>query len=242
MTSKPSSGHIYIGTSGFSYDPWADGVFYPKGLPRKEWLPFYASQFGSVELNLTFQKLPEKESFVQWQTQVPPEFRFSMKGYQYITHLKKLTGVSEPLRLLMDRVTKLKENLSCILWEIPPLPSTRMKLLEGFFQHLKKYPHIRHAFEIKDPAFPLPETIALLAENGMTLAHESSWDENEAPLQSLPFRYLRESGKGNLKILASKVGEISREGKDCYVYFYSDEGDQALRSARELTHLLQNPS
>src|SRR3989337_1088114 len=103
MTPTPQKDSLYIGTGGFSYDHWADGVFYPKDLSRKEWLPFYASQYNSVELNMTFFKVPEKESFVEWQAQVPPEFRFSVKGYNYITHLKKLTGVSEPLRFFMDR-------------------------------------------------------------------------------------------------------------------------------------------
>src|SRR4030095_15475607 len=151
-------GSLYIGTSGFSHDAWAQGLFYPKDLSRKEWFPFYASRFNSVELNLTFQKVPEKEVFVEWQSQVSQDFKFSLKGFQYITHVKKLTGVSEPLRLFMDRVLKLKGNLACLFWEIPVLGPDRRKLFEGFLNHLKKYPQARHVFEWKDPS-PLPSEL-----------------------------------------------------------------------------------
>lgn len=29
-----SRGKAYIGTSGYSYEHWADDIFYPKGLPK----------------------------------------------------------------------------------------------------------------------------------------------------------------------------------------------------------------
>ena len=39
---------IRIGTSGFSYDDWI-GPFYPKGLPAREQLAFYAREFSWCE-------------------------------------------------------------------------------------------------------------------------------------------------------------------------------------------------
>ena len=48
---------LRIGTSGFSYAHWR-GVFYPMDLPEKRWLEFYAEAFDTVELNVTFYRLP----------------------------------------------------------------------------------------------------------------------------------------------------------------------------------------
>ncbi len=56
----------FVGTSGWSYTHWGGGVFYPKGLPTREWLPFYAQHFPTVEINSSFYRLPRKEVFSRW--------------------------------------------------------------------------------------------------------------------------------------------------------------------------------
>ncbi|MBM4056082.1 MAG: hypothetical protein FJ264_15725 [Planctomycetes bacterium] len=33
---------IFVGTSGFTYDHWGDGVFYPEGLSKHKWLEYYS--------------------------------------------------------------------------------------------------------------------------------------------------------------------------------------------------------
>src|SRR6185437_6020625 len=48
---------VLIGTSGWHYDSWR-GPFFPKGLPLKAQLQFYASQFSSAELNGVFYRTP----------------------------------------------------------------------------------------------------------------------------------------------------------------------------------------
>jgi uncharacterized protein YecE (DUF72 family) len=39
---------VLIGTSGWHYDSWR-GPFFPKGLPIKNQLQYYASQFTTAE-------------------------------------------------------------------------------------------------------------------------------------------------------------------------------------------------
>ncbi len=48
---------IRIGTAGFSYRDCA-GPFYPRGLPQNNWLAYYARDFLTVQLNVTFYRLP----------------------------------------------------------------------------------------------------------------------------------------------------------------------------------------
>src|SRR6202008_1270941 len=40
---------IHVGTSGWQYADWRGGAFYPKSLPQREWLSFYATRFSTVE-------------------------------------------------------------------------------------------------------------------------------------------------------------------------------------------------
>jgi hypothetical protein len=62
----PNSGSrtsLFIGTSGYNYPHWWNGIFYPRDLPQRRWLEFYAKHLDSVELNVSFYRLPKKETF-----------------------------------------------------------------------------------------------------------------------------------------------------------------------------------
>ncbi len=71
---------IFIGTSGYNYPHWWNGVFYPSDLPQKKWLEFYAEYFDTVELNVSFYRLPKKEVFEGWYKRTPKRFFFAVKG------------------------------------------------------------------------------------------------------------------------------------------------------------------
>lgn len=60
----------YIGTSGYLYDHWA-GVFYPQDLPQSKWFLHYIKYFDTVELNVSFYRLPTKAAFEGWYKKTP---------------------------------------------------------------------------------------------------------------------------------------------------------------------------
>jgi uncharacterized protein YecE (DUF72 family) len=64
-------GTLYLGTSGFAYDEWMHGVFYPEGLKARERLAYYASRFPSVEINYTFRRFPTEKTLTTWREQTP---------------------------------------------------------------------------------------------------------------------------------------------------------------------------
>ena len=43
---------IHLGASGFNYNDWV-GNFYPVGVPKREWLAYYAREFNTSEINST---------------------------------------------------------------------------------------------------------------------------------------------------------------------------------------------
>src|ERR1700757_2775663 len=87
---------IYIGMSGWTFPGWRGG-FYPKGLVHKKELEYASRQVNSIEINGTFYSLQKPESFQKWHDETPEDFVFSVKGPRYITHIRRLKEVEEPL-------------------------------------------------------------------------------------------------------------------------------------------------
>ena len=44
------SGRLLVGTSGWNYKHWANGVFYPPGVKPAQWLDHYTQFFPTVEV------------------------------------------------------------------------------------------------------------------------------------------------------------------------------------------------
>ncbi len=125
----------YIGCSGFQYDGWK-GEFYPFDLVKKEWLAFYAHHFNSVEINNTFYSLPKKAVLKNWYDQVPGNFKFTLKGSRYLTHLKKLNNPEKSLSNFYYAIQILDGKLGCILWQLPANLHENTEKLENFCKAL----------------------------------------------------------------------------------------------------------
>ncbi len=80
---------ILIGCSGWSYDDWV-GRFYPIDLAKhkEEWLRYYASYFGTVEINSTFYRPPTEFIVSSWIKKglALKNFEYSVKMPQLVTH------------------------------------------------------------------------------------------------------------------------------------------------------------
>lgn len=114
---------ILIGTSGWGYDEWA-GTFYPKGLAKDDYLPFYSKIFYTNEINTTFYNIPSQWVVSNWVKKTPKDFLFSAKIPQTITHDCKLdvNKCMEPLEeylKAMDPLVKAKK-LWALLIQLPP--------------------------------------------------------------------------------------------------------------------------
>ncbi len=102
---------LLIGTSGWHYDLWR-GPFFPKGLPIKNQLQYYASQFSTTELNGVFYRIPSPEAVQNWREQTGKDFVFAWKASKYITHWKRLSpDLESSLALQEDRVSLLGDKL-----------------------------------------------------------------------------------------------------------------------------------
>src|SRR6187200_1013376 len=117
-----NQGRVLIGCSGWNYDHWRNGVFYPPRLPAKAWLAFYAERFRTVEVNATFYRLPRRDTVARWVEETPDDFVFAVKVSRYLTHVVRLRDAAEHLGLLLDRIEPLARSpkLGPLLWQLPP--------------------------------------------------------------------------------------------------------------------------
>jgi uncharacterized protein YecE (DUF72 family) len=244
---------LYIGTSGFSYKHWTGGVFYPEGLPQKSWLEYYSSQFDTVELNVTFYRLPTEAAFDAWLERTPKKFAFVLKGSRFITHLRALEDCEEPLAAFFKRASRLKDKLKVVLWQLPPNRKLELSRLEKFVKLLgKRYPKTLHAFEFREESWLCTEVFELLRQSGMTLCRaDYPFGEEDLP-DNFPFIYLRRHGTtaiygGNysddqLKADARQIRKWLKSDRDVFVYFNNDIGGYAAHNARTLKQLLKKKS
>lgn len=186
----------YIGCSGYYYKHWI-GLFYPEDLPKYKWLPFYAEHFRTVEINSSFYHMPKDSAVTNWYKITPPDFVFTLKGYRYITHLKKLVIDEKVIQLLADFQQKaylLKEKLGCILWQLPASVKVNLQKLEDFCKILDR--GIPQVFEFRHSSWFVPEVFSLLKEYNCSLCMLSApGNLPEMVYATSDIAYLRFHGK-----------------------------------------------
>jgi uncharacterized protein YecE (DUF72 family) len=246
---------VFVGTSGYNYRHWWNGVFYPKTVPQKGWLEFYSQFFETVELNVTFYRLPNRKTFEGWYQRTPGNFLFSIKGSRFITHVKRLKDCQEPLEAFFDHALGLKEKLNVILWQLPPtfkLNLARVRefcsLLGGIFASNP----VRQAFEFRHGSWFCPEVYGILEKHNFSLclAHSSVLPSVERT--TAEFVYIRFHGgeslygsnysEGELRDWSERIGGWHKEGLDVYSYFNNDAFGFAVKNALTLRELLNSIS
>ncbi|MFC1933750.1 DUF72 domain-containing protein [Chloroflexota bacterium] len=108
---------IYFGTSGFSYDDWV-GHFYPLGMPKREWLTYYAREFNTCEINSTFYALPKPSNLKAMVDKTDEGFLFSIKANQEMTHRREDTSVFRTFCQVLEPVVS-AGKLGGILAQFP---------------------------------------------------------------------------------------------------------------------------
>lgn len=237
---------LFIGTSGWNYSHW-QGIFYPRDLTQTRWLEYYTGFFNSVELNVTFYRLVSEATFKNWHKRTPKDFHFVVKGSKFITHIKKLKSVKEPLNLFIGNAVCLKEKLAALLWQLPPSLKKDLKRLEGFLKLLSKT-KIRQAFEFRNNTWFDKDTYELLKKYNMCLCIAQSSRFPCIKEITADFLYLRFHGAKALYSSNYSNKELKdwsyfakrSKCKDIFAFFNNDAHGYALKNALTFRKLLEN--
>lgn len=241
------SNRIHIGTSGWHYDHWR-GPFYPQDLPAREMLPFYAKRFGTAEINNSFYRLPQENTFVSWRKTVSKDFIFAIKASRFITHMKKLKDPKEPLGRFLERALNLEEKLGPVLFQLPPHWKCNTERLEAFLAVLGK--DCRSAFEFRDPSWFNEAVYALLSEAGAAFCIYDLDGHLSPKIVTAPFVYVRlhgpdgpYQGRYDESTLAGWAGAFAawvRQGREIFCYFDNDEAGYAACNAQRLQEMISD--
>jgi uncharacterized protein YecE (DUF72 family) len=236
---------IYIGTSGWYYDHW-ENTFYPEDTAPLERLPYYATQFGTVEINNTFYHLPLEKSVENWYQKVPKNFIFSVKASRYITHLKRLRDPVESTKYFFERLKPLKEKMGPILFQLPPSFKKELERLEEFLSCLEKG---LHTFEFRHSSWYSDDTYDLLKRYSAALCITDLKGKLSPEEVTSKFVYIRlhgpqapaytgSYGPEKLKAWKKRIEKWSDQKLAVYCYFDNDEKSFATQDARELLRQL----
>jgi uncharacterized protein YecE (DUF72 family) len=241
---------IRIGCSGWNYDHWRNGVFYPPRCPPQKWLEFYSRHFDTVEVNATFYRLPRREAVAKWVAGSPPNFLFAVKMSRYVTHIKRLLDLGSGVQIFYDRIGPLARSpkFGPTLWQ---LPRSFRRDDERLAAALRALPPGRHCFEFRHESWFVPEVTAMLREHRAALV---IGDHPQRPFQTLEltadwtfvrFHAGSRGRRGNysrseLEEWAQRFEDWRRE-IDVFAYFNNDWEGFAIRNALKLKELCGIP-
>ena len=254
-----TQGSIRTGTAGWVFEPWR-GTFFPEGLVQKKELAYASSRLGSIEINATFRANQKPESFAKWAGEASRDgFIFSIKGPQLVTHIKRLKNCETELaNFFASGPLALGARLGPFVWQLPPNLSYDRSVLSAFLsmlprttpdyvelagkadERLKSTPFldttgvgpIRHAIEMRNASFDVPEVNALLAEHNVARVIADT-AENPSRELTADFAYCRLQGPArddaqgylvdDIADWANTVKAWAEAGKDVFAYFVHED-------------------
>ncbi|HVF87387.1 MAG TPA: DUF72 domain-containing protein [Pyrinomonadaceae bacterium] len=267
MSIPSKDGDIQIGCQGWKYADWvtpaagAAEVFYPRGTRATEMLEVYARAFGTVEVDSTFYAVPTASAIDGWLKCTPPNFTFSLKLPQTITHENALRGAAakKVLTEFCARACALESKLASVLIQLPPQFTATPENFRAVAEFLPLLPSdIRFGVEFRDRDWFNEKTVELLARYNVAPALvEGMWVESErvwrvAEDWSGDFAYVRWMGERdltrfdivrrardeNLRAWGVVLANLSKRVPRVYAYFSNFYEGHAPASANKLKGLL----
>ena len=241
---------LLIGTSGWTYASWK-GPFYPKNLPSRDYLGFYAAEFPTTEVNYSFYHLPKPSTYERWRILVPDGFVFAVKASRFITHIKRLDDVADAWRTFLQNASVLGPHLGPILFQFPPSFRVDQDKLRSFLSMVqetasKSHP-LRLVCEFRHDSWFTDHTYRLLQRHGVALCIADGAKYARRDVITADFAYIRYHGRNKmfasdytdeeLSEEAARIRRYRQEGLDVYVYFNNDALGYAVKNARSLRTL-----
>jgi uncharacterized protein YecE (DUF72 family) len=156
---------IRAGIGGWTFEPWRGGNFYPKGLAKTRELSFASEQLNAIEINATYHRTQTPASFRKWAAETPDGFVFAVKASRFATNRRVLAEARPSVeQFLSSGITELGAKLGPILWQFAPTKKFDVDDFENFLALLPREKAgivLRHAIEVRNDSFLVPEFIAL---------------------------------------------------------------------------------
>jgi len=238
---QSSPGGIYVGCSGWAYATWKLG-FYPATVPAKKFLEYYATQLNSVEVNYTFRSLPSATTIDSWLAATGPDFRFSFKAPQRITHISRLSNCGAALATFAGSIQPVIETkrFGVVLFQLPPNFKADSERLASFLEEAASI-HLRLAFEFRHESWFADEIYSVLRKHNAALCVAESDELITPDVRTADFACYRlrksDYSESQIHAVCERLRESAQSG-DVFAYFkHEDEPTGALRAAAVMKRL-----
>ncbi len=192
---------LYIGCAGWECKDWI-GLFYPKKLPSRDHLEFYAKFFNVLEINSTFYNLPSEQVIMSWSNAVPDDFLYLIKMWRNISHDFDSLDFHERMDIFFERFRPLEDKIFGYLLQLPPWFKHSDKYLEKVKGFIRNHPSQKFLIlEFRDNSWFKTELISQFYSEKNTII-STTYLENLIPFYypNQQFYYIRLIGDRQLKI------------------------------------------
>lgn len=238
------SGRTYIGCSGWYYWHWK-GHFYPADTPSNEMFNIYQSNFKTVELNAPFYSWPTIAAVKTWIRQAKPDFVYTVKVSELITHVKRFEGTETLVDDFAYIADLLGQQMGCFLFQLPPSVRYSVETLHSILSQLD--PSRRNVIEFRHKswwnedvfdAFRAAKAI-FCSCSGPRLPDElvRTTDDIYVRFHGTNQWYRHDYSDEELIVWANRIRASG--AKTTWVYFNNDRDGHSIKNAKRLAELLK---
>ncbi|MDL2186371.1 DUF72 domain-containing protein [Pseudomonas sp. ChxA] len=222
---------LYVGCAGWS-------------LPRAHWPDFtgegthlqrYASRFNAVEINSSFYRPHQPNTYKRWAQSVPPGFRFSVKVPKVITHELRLQHCETALDEFLEQCVHLGEQLGCLLIQLPPSLRYEPRVASVFFTALRRrfagavVLEPRHASWLEAQALLVDLQIGRVTADPAVLDASAGWQGVQYwRLHGSPRIYHSAYGPQRVQALAEQLSQFAEAGIPAWCIFDNTASGHAV--------------
>ena len=228
---------LYAGTSGWAYPSWKPR-FYPAKLASGKFLNHYASRLNTVEVNYTFRHFATEKTQTNWNACTPPDFKFSIKAHQNITHVRRLRDAAEITRSFLASLQPLASagKIAMVLFQLPPFLKADAPLLTDFLSSLPKGG--RFSFEFRHASWFNEQIYDVLRQTNAALCLAENEKLETPNVVTADFCYYRlrkpEYSTEERQRYKETFRRQMEQGHDVFVYFKHEDTPEGAFYAEEM--------
>ena len=204
---------IRLGTSSWSAKGWV-GSFYPDGMKAADFLSYYATRWGCVEVDSTYYAVPRRDVVRRWASVVPDGFTMAAKFPRSIVHAGQGPRPDGPRILIgedarrdtdqfLSAISLLGDRCGPLLLQFPYFnrqafssPAPFLDRLQGYLDGLPS--DFRYAVEVRNRGWIGSELLDALRSRGVSIVwadlpyvpHPDAWPGDLDPVTA-DFAYVR---------------------------------------------------
>lgn len=190
--------------------------------------------------------MPTEKAFERWRETAPEGFVYAVKVSRFITHIKRLKDVEEPVETFTQRARLLQEKVGPLLYQLPPNMHRNDQRLDTFLALLPRGLHhvveFRHESWLDDAVFQILTKhnvgICVFDMLGLTCPLTATADFGYIRFHGATGLYYSCYSEEELEDWARRVSELAKSLDTVYIYFNNDAEGYALGNARTIREKL----